>query len=106
MIGENVSASRFEAASRQGLTPLVGRGEEIALLQNRWRQSVAGEGQVVILSGEAGVGKDGRLGRRIVVEHGRLVHVAAPQPDARPIFEVDRRIQDHREPSPRFFSKK
>jgi hypothetical protein len=55
--GERAAATRFGAASRQGLTPMVGRGEEIALLQNRWRQSVAGEGQVVVLSGEAGVGK-------------------------------------------------
>jgi len=42
--GESVAASRFEAASLRGLTPMVGRGEEIALLQNRWQQSAAGEG--------------------------------------------------------------
>ena len=55
--GESVAATRFEAASGQRLTPLVGRSEEIALLRNRWRQSVAGEGQIVVMSGEAGVGK-------------------------------------------------
>jgi class 3 adenylate cyclase/tetratricopeptide (TPR) repeat protein len=49
--------SRFEAAAEMRLSPLVGREEEISLLSGRWRQAVAGEGQVVMLSGEAGVGK-------------------------------------------------
>jgi len=80
--GESVAASRFEAASLRGLTPMVGRGEEIALLQNRWQQSAAGEGQVVILSGEAGVGKS-----RIVegfrqdlegVDHGFIYLACSP----------------------------
>ena len=49
--------SRFEAKARRGLTPLVGRGEEINLLLSRWALTKQGEGQVVLLSGEAGVGK-------------------------------------------------
>ncbi|MBT3885727.1 MAG: AAA family ATPase [Rhodospirillaceae bacterium] len=81
-IGENFAASRFEAASRRGLTPMVGRGEEIALLQNRWRQSVAGEGQVVILSGEAGVGKsrivDGFRQDLVGVDHGFIYLACTP----------------------------
>ena len=39
------------------MTPLVGREQEVALLQERWAQSKAGLGQVVLLSGEAGIGK-------------------------------------------------
>ncbi|MFP6736712.1 MAG: AAA family ATPase, partial [Rhodospirillales bacterium] len=82
VIGENVSASRFEAASRQGLTPLVGRGEEIAFLQNRWRQSVAGEGPVVILSDEAGVGKsrivEGFRQDMAGVDHGIIYLACSP----------------------------
>lgn len=54
---EREATSRFEATTAAGLSPLVGREEEIALLLNRWRQSTEGEGQVVMLSGEAGVGK-------------------------------------------------
>ena len=42
---------------RTGLTPLVGRAEELALLQRRWDQAKAGDGQVVLLSGEPGIGK-------------------------------------------------
>jgi len=54
---ESAASSRFEATTAAGLSPLVGREEEIALLLSRWRQSSAAEGQVVMLSGEAGVGK-------------------------------------------------
>ncbi|NQV57389.1 MAG: AAA family ATPase, partial [Rhodospirillales bacterium] len=51
------TASRFEVLSAHQLTPMVGRSEETALLRNRWAQSARNEGQVVVLSGEAGVGK-------------------------------------------------
>jgi class 3 adenylate cyclase/tetratricopeptide (TPR) repeat protein len=49
--------SRFEVTTEGGLSPLVGREEEISLLLGRWRQTKSDEGQVVMLSGEAGVGK-------------------------------------------------
>lgn len=49
--------SRFAVALRTGLTPLVGRAEELALLRQRWDQAKAGAGQVVLLSGEPGIGK-------------------------------------------------
>lgn len=49
--------SRFDVAQRRGLAPLVGRDEEIALLQARWKRACLGEGQVFLLSGEAGIGK-------------------------------------------------
>jgi predicted ATPase len=49
--------SRFEAMSGPTLLPMVGRERELALLLERWRQASAGEGQVVLLSGEAGIGK-------------------------------------------------
>jgi class 3 adenylate cyclase len=49
--------SRFEALHAGGLTPLVGREEESELLLRRWGKAKAGEGQVVLISGEAGIGK-------------------------------------------------
>jgi predicted ATPase/class 3 adenylate cyclase len=49
--------SRFEARHETGLTPLVGREEELALLRARWAQAVDGEGRVVLLAGEPGIGK-------------------------------------------------
>jgi hypothetical protein len=48
---------RFEALHATGLTELVGREEELELLRRRWSRAKTGEGQVVLLSGEAGIGK-------------------------------------------------
>jgi class 3 adenylate cyclase/DNA-binding SARP family transcriptional activator len=55
--GERTGVSRFEARRSGELTPMVGRREEIELLLRRWDQAKAGEGQVVLLSGEPGIGK-------------------------------------------------
>jgi class 3 adenylate cyclase/predicted ATPase len=57
VLGESGVQSRLEAIVPSRLTPLVGRGEEVALLQQRWVQAKTGQGQVVLLSGEAGIGK-------------------------------------------------
>jgi class 3 adenylate cyclase/predicted ATPase len=50
-------ASRFEALRGAALTPLVGRDEEIELLLRRWARAQTGDGQVVLISGEPGIGK-------------------------------------------------
>jgi hypothetical protein len=50
-------ASRFEALRGSALSPLVGRDEEIDLLLRRWGRAKAGDGQVVLISGEPGIGK-------------------------------------------------
>ena len=55
VVGERRAESRFAATRAMQLTPFVGREQEIELLLDRWR--TAGEGQVVVLSGEAGIGK-------------------------------------------------
>ena len=57
VIGESTAQNRFEVAVGAGLTPLVGREEELGLLQRRWEHAKNGTGQVVLLSGEAGIGK-------------------------------------------------
>jgi class 3 adenylate cyclase len=54
---ESMARSRLEAAGSTGWTPLVGREQEIGLLRERWAQVKEGVGQVVLLSGEAGIGK-------------------------------------------------
>jgi class 3 adenylate cyclase len=64
---ESTARSRLDAAGSTGLTPLVGREREVELLRERWAQVKDGLGQVVLLSGEAGIGKS------------RLVQVLAEQ---------------------------
>jgi hypothetical protein len=54
---ESTARSRLEVTSGMGLTPLVGREQEVALLRERWAQVKDGTGQVVLLGGEAGIGK-------------------------------------------------
>ncbi|PXW85723.1 tetratricopeptide repeat protein [Nitrosomonas sp. Nm84] len=52
-----LSASRFDSYRSSQLTKFVGREQEMSLLLGRWRETVGGEGQVMLLSGEAGIGK-------------------------------------------------
>jgi class 3 adenylate cyclase/predicted ATPase len=81
VLGESGVLSRFEAL-RSEATPLVGRDGELDLLQRRWRQARAGEGQVVLLSGEPGIGKSrltAALSQRIEAEpHTRLRYFCSP----------------------------
>jgi TOMM system kinase/cyclase fusion protein len=56
-LGESGTRSRLEVAATTGLTPLVGREQEVGLLLERWEQAKEGMGQVVLVSGEAGIGK-------------------------------------------------
>jgi hypothetical protein len=57
VVRESTAESRFAAAVRRGLTPLIGRGHEVGLLGERWERAKQAEGQVVLLSGEPGIGK-------------------------------------------------
>jgi class 3 adenylate cyclase/predicted ATPase len=57
VLGERTAETRFAAKRKGELAPIVGRDQELALLIERWRQAKAGEGQVVLLTGEAGIGK-------------------------------------------------
>ena len=75
--------SRFEALHTTGLTALVGREEELQLLLRRWSIAKGGEGQVVLLSGEAGIGKS-RLTAALLEgiagePHTRLRYFCSPQ---------------------------
>src|SRR5467141_1897040 len=57
VLSESGAQGRLDIAQPRGLTPLVGRESEVTLLLERWEQVKAGQGQVVLLSGDAGIGK-------------------------------------------------
>ena len=75
--------SRFDAFHTTGVTELVGRQEELELLLRRWTKAVTGEGQVVLLSGEPGIGKSrltaALLERLSTEQHTRLRYFCSPQ---------------------------
>jgi DNA-binding winged helix-turn-helix (wHTH) protein/tetratricopeptide (TPR) repeat protein len=82
VVGESVVTSRFEALRGPALSPLVGRDEEINLLLRRWERTKTGDGQIVLISGEPGIGKS-----RLTVEleqllrddpHLRLLYFCSP----------------------------
>jgi class 3 adenylate cyclase/predicted ATPase len=82
VLAPSAVASRFEALRGPALTPLVGRDEEIDLLLRRWERAKAGDGQVVLISGEPGIGKS-RItaeleGRLHADPHIRVRHFCSP----------------------------
>jgi class 3 adenylate cyclase/tetratricopeptide (TPR) repeat protein len=84
--------SRFEALHAAGLTALVGREEETELLLRRWSKAKRGEGQVVLLSGEAGIGKSrltAALLERLASEpHTRLRYFCSPLHTDSPFYPI------------------
>src|SRR5215469_11808084 len=78
----SVVASRFEALRGSALSPLIGRDEEIDLLLRRWARAKAGDGQIVLVSGETGIGKSrivAALEERLHAEpHLRLRYFCSP----------------------------
>jgi predicted ATPase len=82
VLRESAVEGRFAAHHGPDLTPLVGRDEELALLQRRWGQAKAGEGCVVLVSGEPGIGKS-RLAQALLERlsgepHTRLRSFCSP----------------------------
>jgi hypothetical protein len=93
VLRESAIEGRF-AALRTTRTPLVGRDEELALLQRRWQQAKLGEGTVVLVSGEPGIGKS-RLAQTLLERlagepHTRLRSFCSPH------HQGPRALPDHR----------
>jgi len=83
VLGASSVESRFEAMHAGGMTALVGREEELELLLRHWARAKTGEGQAVLLSGEAGIGKS-RLSAALMEDiaaepHTRLRYFCSPQ---------------------------
>jgi class 3 adenylate cyclase/tetratricopeptide (TPR) repeat protein len=108
VVGESTAQNRLDVAGATGLTRLVGRAHEMGLLRERWAQSQDGLGQVVLLSGEAGIGKS-RLVRVLteqVVDEGvaRLTLRCSPYHTNSAFYPViehlQRLLQWHRHETP------
>ena len=89
--------SRFEALHASGLTALVGREQELQMLQQRWSQAKSSQGRVVLLSGEAGIGKSrliAALMERLAGEpQTRLRYFCSPQHIDSPFYPIIGRIE-------------
>src|SRR5690349_9135218 len=96
VMSENRTLGQFEAL-RSGLTPLVGREEEIELLLRRWTQVKADSGKVVLISAEPGVGKSRlaeALAERLVAEpHIRLRYFCSPHHQDSALYPVMAQIE-------------
>jgi class 3 adenylate cyclase len=92
VISERAAESRFDARSSGLLPAMVGRDHELALMVDRWRRAKSEEGQVVLLSGEAGIGKS-RVTRAIIdtvatEPHIRLSYQCSPYHSDSPLYPV------------------
>ena len=92
LLGEVRGGSRFEKRHGQDLAQIVGRDQEIELLHARWKQAQRGEGQGVLLVGEAGIGKS-RIVRALIDEvrshpHHRVEAQCSPYLLDRPLWPI------------------
>jgi TOMM system kinase/cyclase fusion protein len=83
VLHESEAHTRLDVETARGLTPLVGREQEVGLLVDRWERAIEGMGQVVLLTGEAGIGKS------------RLVQLLRDRIGATPAIRIEYRCSPH-----------
>jgi class 3 adenylate cyclase len=95
--GASAAEGRFYAQHQSELTPLVGRGKELELLQCSWRDACEGEGRVVLVSGEPGIGKsrltDAFQGQLAGESHHRVRYFCSPDYTSSALYPVIRQLE-------------
>ena len=107
VVGLGRAEGRFDAATRNSLSPLIGRDDELRILLDRWGRVCSGNGQTVVLSGEPGVGKSRilhALRERLDIDHANVIYCQCAQFFSNsafyPIIEcLDRGLRDRRDAS-------
>jgi class 3 adenylate cyclase/predicted ATPase len=95
--GEGRAEGRFEALHGERLTPLVGREHELGILLERWAWAKDGDGQIVLLAGEPGIGKS-RLTRSLIERmidepHTRLRYYCSPYHTTSALYPVTEQLE-------------
>jgi class 3 adenylate cyclase/predicted ATPase len=97
VLRKTAAVSHSEVVYANVLTPLVDRQEELGLLLRQWQEAKAGEGRVVLLSGEAGIGKSrllAALEERLTGErHSSLHYFSSPHPQDSPFYPIIARLE-------------
>jgi class 3 adenylate cyclase/tetratricopeptide (TPR) repeat protein len=97
VLGDTTLSSRSEAIYGGALAPLIGRGEELDALLRRWRQLKSGEGHVVLISGEPGIGKSrliAELEERLAgQQHASLRYFCSPHHQEDALYPIIYRLQ-------------
>jgi predicted ATPase/class 3 adenylate cyclase/DNA-binding winged helix-turn-helix (wHTH) protein len=97
VVGARAAQTRLDVALTRGLTPLVGREPELALLRECWAQAVDGQGQVIMVNGEPGIGKS-RLVQALTAHlagtaHTPLVYHCSPYAQQTAFYPVVTALQ-------------
>src|SRR5258708_9912372 len=92
VLGPSAAPNGFEARRGQFLTPLIGRETELGFLTRRWENAMEGDGQAVLLQGEAGIGKS-RLLQTLRMQlrempHAEIVFYGSPQHQTSALWPV------------------
>jgi class 3 adenylate cyclase len=92
IVGEHPAESRFEAGQAQPASGFFGREREVDLLMDRWVRAQSGEGQVILLSGEAGIGKSRVVAalRQMIIDEAptRILYQCSPHHTNSPFYPV------------------
>ncbi|MDA1075906.1 MAG: AAA family ATPase [Proteobacteria bacterium] len=95
VVGERDTETRFEAQKQGPISPIIGRRSELALLRSQWERAASGDGQLVVVSGDPGIGKS-RIVRAlrdsITASYIRTSYQCSPHRNASTLYPVIQQV--------------